>query len=436
MTMKLQSTIKYFLFASVFAFVSCSGDDNILAPTNSDPDPDPVPVVLAPEVEIYEADKIHNNFTLTNKNGSNSAFILDKTGQKVHEFTFDKSLGNDFEILPNGKLLGIFKDENATINFGGAAGIVRLMDLEGNIEWEYSLSNDDFVLHHDVEMLPNGNILLLAWERIDETLAEPQGSTSPGDIYPEKLIEINPNTDSVVWEWRSFDHIIQDEDPMLPNYGNVSQNPQLIHINYTLQANGDIMHANGFDYDEDKDVIYLSINFYGEVWVIDHSTTTAEAASSTGGNYGKGGNLIYRFGNPLAYDNTFGEVRSDSNHFPNLLENGVPGEGNILLFMNGKVDSASKVLELEMPATFSLTPDTDNEPNLVWSYDHPDLFAGRISGAVRLSNGNTLICEGDFGFWEVTPEKEIVWRYNGGGESFWRCYDYEADDQALSGLGL
>ena len=195
------------------------------------------------------------------------------------------------------------------------------------------------------------------------------------------------------------------------------------------------MHANGFDYDDDKDVIYLSINFFNEVWVIDHSTSFAEAATSSGGNYGSGGNILYRFGNPLAYNNTAGEVRNDRNHFPNLLENGVPGEGNMLLYVNGKTSGISTVYELEMPDSFTLIPNADNEPNVVWSYTNPAIFSGKISGAVRLNNGNTLICEGDFGFWEITPAKDIVWRYNGG-VNFWRCYDYEIADPALSGLGL
>lgn len=437
MMIKFQPTIKYFLLASLFAFVSCSGDDTVITPTSSNPDPDPNPVSLTDEVEVYEANKIHNNLTLAINGGTTSAFLLDKTGRNVHEFTFDDPLGNDLEILPNGKLLGIFKDENPSIEFGGSAGIVKILNLNGDVEWEYTLNTPDFILHHDVEMLPNGNVLLLVWERINEVTAEAQGSTNPGDIYPEKLMEIDPNTNLIVWEWRSFEHIIQDNDPAFPNYGDVSQNPERIHINYNPASNGDIMHANGFDYDTAKDVIYLSINFFSEVWVIDHSTTTAEAATSAGGNYGKGGDLLYRFGNPLAYDNTVGEVRSDRNHYPNLLENGVSGEGNMLLFVNGFSEGVSTVYELEMPTTFSLTPDTDNEPNVVWFYKNTDLFAGKVSGAERLSNGNTLICEGDFGFWEVTPEKEVVWRYNNGeGSFFWRGYDYDVDNPVLSSLGL
>ncbi|MFK7750317.1 MAG: aryl-sulfate sulfotransferase [Kordia sp.] len=436
--MKRIPTLKYIALAIIFAFASCADDDSvIITPEAENPNPNPVPVNLAPEVEVYEADKIHNNLTLAIHAGKNFSTILDKTGQVVHEFTFDNVLGNDLEILPNGKLLGIFKDTSTEIQFGGSAGIVRILDFNGNVEWEYILNNADFVLHHDVEMLPNGNVLLLVWERILEADAALQGSVNPGNIYPEKLIEIDPATDTIVWEWRSFEHIIQDDDASLPNYGIVSQNPNKFNVNYNPANNGDFMHANGFDYDENKDVIYLSVNFFSEVWVIDHSTTTAEAATETGGNYGKGGDILYRFGNPRAYDNMMGEVRSDRNHYPNLLENGVPGDGNMLVYVNGFAEGVSTVYELEMPATFSLTPDTDNEPTVVWSYTNTDMFSAKVSGAERLSNGNTLICEGDFGFWEVTPEKEVVWRYNGGvGSFFWRAYDYEVDDPNLAILGL
>lgn len=436
--MKHIQILRYLACAFLFMFVSCGDDDtNIITPEAEDPNPSPDPITLAPEVEVYDAEKIHNNLTFVVNAAKDFAFILDKTGQKVHEFTFDEPLGNDLEILPNGKLLGIFKDPNAQILFGGHGGIVKIINFNGNVEWEYTLSNSDFILHHDVEMLPNGNVLLLVWERIPEADAAAQGSANPGDIYPEKLMEINPNTNTVVWEWRSYDHIVQDDDPSLPNYGIVADNPRKVNVNYNPIANGDIMHANGFDYDEDKDVIYLSVNFFSEVWVIDHSTSTAEAASDSGGNYGFGGDLVYRFGNPRAYDNMMGEVRGDRNHYPNLLENGVPGEGNLLLYVNGFAAGFSTVYELEMPATYSLLPNTDNEPNVVWFYSNEAIFSVKISGAERLDNGNTLICEGDFGIWEVTPDKEVVWRYNGGeGSFFWRAYDHEVDDPILASFGL
>jgi len=64
------------------------------------------------------------------------------------------------------------------------------------------------------------------------------------------------------------------------------------------------MHANGIFYDPATDLIYMSVNFYSEVWVIDHSTTTAEAAGNQGGQFNRGGDLVYRFGNPSLFEHT------------------------------------------------------------------------------------------------------------------------------------
>ena len=43
---------------------------------------------------------------------------------------------------------------------------------------------------------------------------------SPGtEIWPDAIYEIekdSPTTGNVVWEWRVWDHLIQDVDPGLP----------------------------------------------------------------------------------------------------------------------------------------------------------------------------------------------------------------------------
>ena len=416
-----------FLFST-----NCNSDDDSV----ENPDDLPDQIELTENIEVYNSERIANGFVLGMINGGNECFLIDRTGIKVKEWTFENNLGNDIEILPTGQLLGIFKSEDIQLSLGGSAGIVRLMDSEGVTEWEYIYNTTDHILHHDVEPLPNGNILLMAWERIPLNNAQQLGSNSAVDIIPEVLLEINPTTDEIVWEWHSIDHIIQDVNPSAPSYGSINENPHLINLNYVTHPSGDIMHANGIDYDEAKDIIYISVNAYSEIWVIDHSTTTAQAASQSGGNYGKGGALLYRFGNPEAYNNTAGDRLFFNNHFPNLLENDEPGAGNVLVYMNGTNINQSTVFEFQMPETFNLLPNNNNEPNVVWSFTDPDLFYGRISGAVRLINGNTLICEGNYGFWEVTPDGEVVWKYNGLGPNFWRGYGYNQDDEAIVNLNL
>ena len=414
-----------------FIFTSCKSDDD------TPPEPPPTPIVLTDEVEVYEADLIDNSLVLAIENGGNTSYLVDKTGKRFFTWNFDDNLGNDFELLSSGKSLGMFKSETPTFSFGGFGGVLKLVNPDGSIDWEFNYTSDTYIAHHDAELLPNGNVLFLVWEKIEADVVEANGVNFDGPIYPEKLVEVNPTTNEIVWEWRSWDHIIQDHDDTKSNFGVVADSPELIDINYNLESNGDFMHANGIDYDATNDVVYISVNFFSEVWVIDHSTTTAQASTSSGGLYGKGGDLLYRFGNPEVYDNDQGERLFYKNHFPNLLEDGEPGEGNLLIYVNNGPNNLeqSTVYELTMPSNFSILPNTNNEPQVVWSYTNTELYNGRISGAVRLSNGNTLICEGDYGYWEITPNKEVAWKYNGAG-NFWRGYGYDLDFEGLSNLGL
>ena len=212
------------------------------------------------------------------------------------------------------------------------------------------------------------------------------------------------------------EHLIQDFDSSASNYGVIADHPEKIDLNYYEEENGDLMHANGLYYDTTREVIYLSVNFYSEVWVIPHQYDTETTR-------GPSGDLVFRFGNSSAYKGE-DERLFYSNHHPTLVEHDLATQGNFLIYVNGSNDSKSIVYEFILPSTFDSNPSNWNTPEVSWSYSHPDLFFGKISGAYRLPNGNTLICEGDYGYWEVTPSGEIVWKYNGGGPTFWRGYVY------------
>jgi hypothetical protein len=296
-------------------------------------------------------------------------------------------------------------------------------------------------------MLPNGHVLFISVQGFPPPLAAQMGYTGGGQLVSESLIEVDPATDQVVWAWHVADHNIQDVDHMLPNYGDPAQHPELIDINYGTPldpAPGDIYHCNGIAYDAARDLIFLSCNNYSEVWVVDHSTTTAEAASHAGGARGKGGDLVYRFGNPRAWGNVAASRRFWTQHHPNFIAPGRPGAGNLLIFMNGLEDQRSIVYELALPAVLDHEPYDDNEPTVVWSWSHEDFYGNHLGGAQRLPNGNTLIAEGDFGYWEVTRTGQVVWKYDYEGTGIdevpgaavWRGYGIELDDPALAHLDL
>src|SRR5262249_52773736 len=190
------------------------------------------------------------------------------------------------------------------------------------------------------------------------------------------------------------------------------------------RVNPDYTHFNGVAYNPDLDQIAVSVWTFSEFWIIDHSTTTAEAAGHTGGRYGRGGDLLYRWGNPRAYRAGKKEDQKlFSQHNAHWIPQGLPGAGHLLLFNNGTGrtgENYSSVDELVLPVDsqgrYTCKLGTAYGPDQpVWSYTAPkktDFFSAFISGTQRLANGNTLICSGANGtVFEVTPEKEIVWKY-------------------------
>ena len=375
----------------------------------------PLPT-LEESVEVYDPKKIDSSPVFMIRNGGTNAFLTNKTGVILNSYDFDSKLGNDLELLPDGNLIGLFKPEAVSFSFGGYGGILRKLNPNGNIIWEYSVNTENELLHHDFEILPNENILLMIWERFTSSQATDLGYEGDGPIYLEKLIELNPNSLDIEWEWRSVDHLIQNNLETSSNFGIVVDHPEKINLNYSINETGDLMHANGLFYDESRDVIYLSVNFFSEVWVIPHSFSTEENKTDLG-------DLSFRFGNPSTYNNDSKRFFYN-NHHPTLIKYDSLTQGRFLIYMNGTKNSQSIVYEFILPSVFDQNPLNWVMPVESWSFTDSNLFFGKISGAYRLPNGNTLICEGDYGYWEVTRSGEIVWKYNGGGSNFWRGYVY------------
>jgi hypothetical protein len=284
-------------------------------------------------------------------------------------------------------------------------------------------------------MLPNGHILMVGWEyktAEEAIVAGRNPDTLPvGELWPDHVIEVERTGTSqgtIIWEWHVWDHLIQDFNPTKQNYGIVEQHPELVDINYgdiVGKERADWNHINSIDYNEQFDQILLSARHQHEIWVIDHSTTTEEAAGHTGGRSGKGGDLLYRYGNPEIYRaGNISDRQLFGQHDAQWIVGGCPGEGHILIFNNGQGrpdGQYSSVDELIPPVdengSYYLEPGSAYGPQKpVWSYiaDNPfDFFAGYLCSAQRLPNGNTLICDGDHGvFFEVTSEKKTVWMYH------------------------
>ena len=360
-------------------------------------------------------------------------YLINNCGEVVNQWTSIYNGGIGY-LLENGNLLRTAKIDNpGNIAIPGVAGRIELFDWDGDIIWEYDFSTATRIQHHDVFPMPNGNILVLSAKILSDTEAIQMGrdpsKLNETQLYTEQVIELEPvgtNDANTVWQWDIKDHLIQDFDNTKDNFGIVGENQQLLDINYVGLSNGNAnwLHINSLQYNAQLDQIILSTRHLSEIYIIDHSTTTAEAVSNTGGVYGKGGDFLYRWGNPLVYrqGTSFNQIL-DGQHFPHWIPDGYTDEGKIIIFNNGFTRPSpgfSEVLIIDPPVTtpgfYSYTANSAYGPAIPdYNYTAPvktDFFSPILSSAQRLPNGNTFICEGTSGhFFEIDSNENIVWEY-------------------------
>ncbi len=371
-----------------------------------------------------------NGYVLFSPIKVDTTYLLDRCGKKVHQWASAYSPGLAMYIKPNGHLLRAETYTDTSFKLaGGRGGLIEEFDWDNNLVWSYKIFNDSLCQHHDIKPMPNGNILVLTWHAISKAKAIALGRDSAyfssDQLWGERLIELKPigiDSAEIVWQWDLFDHVIQNKNNTLPTYGQVSSNPQLVNINYAhdLQTY-DWIHANGIDYNANLDQIVISCHNLSEIWIVDHSTSTAQAKTHSGGNANKGGDLLYRWGNPEAYDQG-GPLKRKlfRQHNAHWIPNGLKDSGCIMLFNNGWGRDTSystiDVIKTPLLAGNKYNPNLPYLPNtLTWQYKDSvptNFFSQIISGCQRLANGNTLICSGIQGrFFEVTSQKKIVWEY-------------------------
>ena len=311
--------------------------------TNTEKQPDVVQgkgKIEQPVGLVINSPKAFQGYTLIAPMASTSTYLIDMEGKVVRTWASDCFPALSATLLENGHLLraGTLPSNELPFQGPGAGGRIQEFNWEGELVWDYKYFNPKQLPHHYVTRMPNGNVLMVVWERksSQEVIAAGQrpNVNREGHALVDCIIEVKPTgktTGEVVWEWHAWDHIIQDNDKSKANYGEVSAHPELIDVNFSdnivvpksasnedlqkLKGIGylggpvtpgavatpkgpDWLHINSVRYSVELDQIVLSSHIFSEIWVIDHGTTTAEAASHTGGRRGKGGDLLYRWGNP------------------------------------------------------------------------------------------------------------------------------------------
>jgi hypothetical protein len=364
-----------------------------------------------------------------------NTYLINNAGEVVHRWTSTYEPGRSSYLMTNGHMFraGMVRQGGPSTG-GGEGGRIEEFDWDGNLVWAIDYYSANYIHHHDFKVLPNGNVLLLVAEKktlaeviaagFNTNLLDPSVLTQ-GYMLPDCLVEVTPTRPyggTVVWEWHIWDHLIQDYDAARNNYGIVANHPELIDVNGPgIKIPQFWNHVNGIDYHAQLDQVMLSIRGNSEVFVVDHQLTTAQAASHAGGRYAKGGDILYRWGNPQQYNRgTSANQQLYQQHHTHWIETNCPGAGNMLIFNNGIGRGYSAINEIVPPVdaagNYSLSSGAAFGPAApVWTYTATppsNFYSAEISGAQRLPNGNTLICEGVKGnLFEVTAAGQTVWRY-------------------------
>lgn len=374
-------------------------------------------------------------------------YLVDNCGQLVHSWNAG-FMSFHPKLLPNGNL--VFIADRFT---------VREIDWDGNTVNEVSHEDLELSIEYEVIVLPNGNYLCVS--RRDFSQSEFidlgyhwDGFTSPN--VTDGVVELDHDTGDIVWEWNTRDHVIQERDSMAHNYGILSEHPELLNLDaisdYDWQFHESFM-INSMDYNPELDQIALSLRKMSEIGIIDHSTTTEQAAGHTGGNSGKGGDLLYRWGNPQNYGRGQATDRwLFFQHNPNWITHG-PNAGRMIVYDNGlnrPVDGEepySTVPVIDMPVDengiYTIEEGQPYEPLVPFvRFGRPEtntqFYSAYTSGAELLPNGNIFITEGLLGrLMEVNPAGEIVWNFRVPFSSYiYRTEKYPLDYPAFAGREL
>lgn len=429
---------------------------------------------------ISNTDKATPGYVLFHPSAGTSTYLANLNGEIVHEWKGENNSMLSY-LMNDGKIIRLERDPNfPTFAGGGQAGRIREYTWDGEMTWDFAYISKTHLIHHDIAIMPNGNILAISWDAKTkkECIAagcNPEALPEDG-LWFDKIIEIEPTRPSggkIVWEWNIWDHMVQNHDSSKKNYGDpaksirkVNINPYMHPIHMTKEQvdqmikqgmatsnatpgnqGSDLTHLNSIEYNADLDQIVVSSPHFNELYILDHSTTTAEAKGDKGGKYGHGGDLLYRWGNPQNYGRgTAQDQQIFGQHDVRWIPKGFPGEGHLTLFNNdiydgkGKypsvfmalaelqnpnismadVSNYSAVFELEIPlaadGNYEISDTEAFGPTApVWTYKAPDLYslyAPFVSSAHRMKNGNTFVNEGPRGrLFEVTPDGEVVWDY-------------------------
>lgn len=302
---------------------------------------------------------------INNWGGTPYIAILDNNGSPVF-YRKMPAYARDFKLQKNGML-----------SYRLADPFYRFYEMDSGytVTREISAKNGYGTDEHELQILPNGNVLLIALEykTVNMSALVPGGKTN-ATVIGNHIQEIDRNG-QIIFEWKCWDHFdITDA----------------VHENLTAQTI-DYVHMNAIAVDHDSNLI-ISSRHLSEITKIDR----------------KSGKILWRLGGK---HNQFAFINDPFNgpsyqHDVRVLPN-----GHYTVFDNGNyhTPSISRAVEYQVDTVAKTA-------TMVWQYRHtPDRYTWWMGNVQRLANGNTLINWADGSLpklTEVTPSGVTVMELN------------------------
>ncbi len=323
-------------------------------------------------VTYREANRACPGYSLYTVQMLSFAELIDATGRVVRRWSHEPSVRWErAELLPGGDLVVIgaepfdWNDGGPDYRIADEARYVLRFDFAGNLKWKRMLQ-----AHHDIEQTPDGNLLLLTFERqrIPAIHAE-----IPTRVDQLTLLDPNGN---VIEQKSLFDAVLGREDifPLAPIEPSDLGGPPWVDLFHSNSVAW-LRHAGVADHHKLYDPRHVLVCFR-------HQDRIA---------------IFHWDRNEVIWSWGAGELSAP--HDAQWLTS-----GHILLFDNGMERGWSRAVELD-PRT--------NKVVWQWHADPPESFYTHSKGsAQRLPNGNTLLAESDAGrAIEITPAGELVWEF-------------------------
>ncbi|MCB0328116.1 MAG: aryl-sulfate sulfotransferase [Bdellovibrionales bacterium] len=330
------------------------------------------------DLTVYNREKAFKGLTLYSVVGKAEVLLFSMEGKVLHRWPVDAQRAR---LLPNGNLLVLHGSKWGTrvSPWKELKFTVREYTWDGDVAWEYPSSER---IHHDVQRLSNGDTIFAVRRNLAPQYM--QLITHPkrlrfDTIRTDSLVEIN-REGAVTWRWNAEEVLDVNS---CGNAGCERENAaDWTHINTVSPLPNNRWFDAGDTRFRPGNILTVLRNWW-EMKIIDKKSK--DVVWSFSGDY-RGG--------------------LSGGHDAYMIEPGLPGAGNILVFDNGRKlhKGESIILEIEPPTG-----------KLVWKYEDGTNFFSNSAGSVqRLPNGNTFISDDLSGrAFEVTPEGEIVWELRG-----------------------